>query len=110
MTTFEKYQLRIYKEGRIMINGSIIERVFRISYKNGTGTCFTITVENKKYLITANHVVKGIKGNDIVSIYHDSKWVDIGVNLFCRIPESDITVLTGDFYFSSNFDMPATSA
>ena len=57
-----------------MITSNVIERTFRINYKGRGGTCFTITVEDEMYLITARHIVKEIKGSDVVQIYRDGKW------------------------------------
>ena len=92
-----------------MITSNVIERTFRIDYKGRTGTCFTITIDNKEYLITARHIVKKIKGSDIVSIYHDSKWVEIPVSLIGHAsPLVDISVLTADLSFSGNAPMPAS--
>ena len=92
-----------------MITSNVIERTFRIDYKGRMGTCFTITVDNKKYLITARHIVKEIKGSDIVSIYHDSKWVEIPVSLIGHASLLvDISVLTADLFFSGNAPLPVS--
>lgn len=92
-----------------MITSNVIERTFRINYKERVGTCFTITVEDKMYLITARHIVEEITGLDSVRIYHDGKWVNISVNLIGHASKSvDISVLTADLYFSGNAPMPAS--
>lgn len=92
-----------------MITANVIERTFRIKYKGRIGTCFAITVDNEKYLITARHVVEEIAEVDIVSIYHDSEWVNIPVYLIGHTSKSvDVSVLIADLYFSSNDPLPAS--
>ena len=92
-----------------MITANVIERTFRIKYKERVGTCFTITVEDEKYLITARHIVKEIIGLDSVQIYHDGQWVNISVRLIEHTsPLVDISVLTADLYFSGNDPMSAS--
>ena len=92
-----------------MITANVIEKTFRIKYKGRVGTCFTITVDNEKYLITARHIVEEIADVDIVSIYHDSEWVKIPVYLIGHTSKSvDISVLIADLYFSSNDPLPAS--
>ena len=92
-----------------MITSNVIERTFRINYKGRVGTCFTITVEDEMYLITARHIVEEITGLDSVRIYHDGKWVNISVNLMGHASKSvDVSVLTADLYFSGNAPMPAS--
>ena len=92
-----------------MITSNVIERTFRINYKGRQGTCFTTTIDNEKYLITARHIVEEIADVDIVSIYHDSQWVKIPVYLIGHTSKSvDISVLIADLYFSSNAPLPVS--
>ena len=92
-----------------MITTNVFERTFRINCKGRVGTCFVITVDNKKYLITARHIAEEIAEVDIVSIYHDSEWVNIPVSLIGHTSKSvDISVLIADLYFSSNNPLPAS--
>lgn len=92
-----------------MITSNVIDRIFRIEYEERTGTCFTITVEDEMYLITARHIVKKIKESDIVQIYRDGEWEERSVRLIGHTsPLVDISVLTGDLCFSGNAPMPAS--
>ena len=92
-----------------MITNNVIQRTFRIHYKGRNGTCFTITVENEMYLITARHIVEEITGFDFVEIYYDGEWAKVRVNLIGHTSKSvDISVLTGNFSFSADFLMPAS--
>jgi S1-C subfamily serine protease len=77
-----------------MITANILTRVLYIKYGQGTGTAFTIEINERQYLITANHVVSGIKDGESISIFHDSNWEDIPVKLInCDKPDVDIIVL-----------------
>ena len=92
-----------------MITDRIITNTFRINYKERIGTCFAITVDNEKYLITARHIVKKIKGSDIVQIYRHGNWADQSVNVIGHTcPLVDISVLTADLDFSSSTPLPAS--
>ncbi len=77
-----------------MITANILQRVLFIKYGQGTGTAFTAEIDERQYLITANHVVNGINDGDPVSIFHDSNWKDIPVKLIkCNESDVDIIVL-----------------
>jgi GNAT superfamily N-acetyltransferase len=72
----------------------VYTRIFRIGYSNGMGTCFAVDVDDKQYIITAKHVVSGIRSNDTVRIFHDSIWKDLTVRrLDCRDTNADVIVL-----------------
>jgi S1-C subfamily serine protease len=64
-----------------MVTSNILQRTFRIKFGEGAGTCFTIDVENRQYVVTARHVVEGMKQTDKVEILHDNKWVGLPVKL-----------------------------
>lgn len=42
-----------------MVTGEIIQQVFAIRTDAGTGTAFTVRLENKQYIVTARHVLDG---------------------------------------------------
>ena len=71
-----------------MITANILQRVFMIrrQYANEinafSGTCFTIEVDNKQYVITARHLFD-VNNPVIPSIYikHESQWKLIDLNL-----------------------------
>lgn len=74
----------------------IITRVFQISYLNTnvTGTCFAIDVDSRQYLVTAKHVVPGIKSYDNIRILHASGWKEMKVrSLYCADTNLDLIVL-----------------
>jgi S1-C subfamily serine protease len=73
---------------------NVIERVIFIKYNDNCGTGFTIEVNNKQYIITAKHVVEGIKQNDSIFLFHDNQWKKIEVkNIKFKNPKVDAIVL-----------------
>ncbi len=83
------------------ITSNVLQRIFRIKYGESCGTCFTIEVNNKQYVITAKHVVEGVDGaasvevfKDGVEVFKDGVWQKIEAHLVgacsCKV---DIAVL-----------------
>ena len=93
-----------------MVTANVICRTFRISYNGRVGTCFTIDVDDRKYIITAQHIVKNISDEaagpgwmDIVYIYHDGTWQPINVILIGHTPKNiDISVLSTMYFFEKD--------
>ena len=89
-----------------VITTNILTRVFLIKYKASTGTAFTVEVDNRQYLITAKHVVKGISKNDNINIFHDGRWKDLRVTtLSCGNKETDILILVPPIQLSPAYDL-----
>lgn len=63
-----------------MITVNVLFRVFLMRYQDIFGTCFTIDVDGKQYLVTAQHVVKGISTAARIRIYQD-EWKPFDVTL-----------------------------
>ena len=64
-----------------MITSNIIHRIFHIRWNDSTGTGFTIDRASKQYLVTARHVVHGIKSGNSMKIFHDKEWKNLVVNV-----------------------------
>lgn len=72
----------------------IIGRTLPISYGKYLGTCFTIDVEDRQYIITARHVVEGVEDVDEIMIGRHDKWVTVTVTAIpCSPKTADIIVL-----------------
>lgn len=52
------------------MTNNILGRVYKIAYGDGLGTCFTIDVHGRQYVVTARHVVEGMKQSDTVLFVH----------------------------------------
>lgn len=77
-----------------MITVNVIQRVFHLKYGQGTGTCFTVDYDGKQYLVTAKHVVSGLKDNDTVEIYFNGKWDKTQVKVIGHHQTADVSVFT----------------
>ena len=63
------------------VTSSILQRTFHIRYNRKAGTCFTIDVQGRRYLITARHVVDTIRDDAIVDISQNRQWKQLRVRL-----------------------------
>lgn len=72
----------------------ILDGVFRIQYGNRTGTCFALETDGRQYIITARHLVEGVRDHDSVRIFLGQRWQEIKVKaIFPRNPRTDIVAL-----------------
>jgi len=93
-----------------MITTNVYQRTFRIKYQNSVGTCFTIDIDNKQYIVTAKHVVQGISDHDKVEIFYNGNWHEVNTEISGHCPgEIDITVFALDFQLSPPYPLPADS-
>ncbi len=91
------------------ITANILQRTFHIKYNEKIGTCFTIDVESKRYMITARHIVEPIRDKAVVYISHDRKWVPIDTYLVGHGAEHiDITVLSPIYAFGASYPLKLT--
>lgn len=75
----------------------ILNRVFPFGFKEHSGSCFAIDIANKQYIITARHLVPGIKDNDIVKLFINTAWINLKVRpIFAKNEKTDIVALAGD--------------
>lgn len=85
------------------ITGDIVTRVFLIKYGNKQGTCFTVDVDSKQYLITARHIVDGIKDGDSIELMQNNIFQSVPVKLVEVKPSNvDISVIVLPKLLSSN--------
>ena len=93
------------------VTTSILQRTFRIRYRGGTGTCFTIDVGGKRYLITAKHVVNSIRDDETVDISHNGDWLPVRVRLVGHgAGDIDVTVLAPQVMFGAAHRLKHTTA
>lgn len=93
---------------QVVVSSNALQRTFQLKYGNQTGTCFTLDVDGRQYLVTARHVVDGIKGGGNIEIRRDSQWQSIPVKAFFPSPDSvDIAVLVASVQISPSLPLPA---
>lgn len=87
--------------------GRVLEvRVNPNTPHDATATAFTIDVDGREYLITAKHVVAGLKDRDQIDIYKNDNWLPITVTIFRCDEPVDIAVLVPPQQLTVNFDLP----
>lgn len=93
------------------VTANILQRTFRIHHEGNTGTCFTIDVEGRRYLITAKHVVESIGDEAVVEISHESGWLRVPVRLIGHgAGEIDVTALAPRELFGAAHALSLTTA
>ena len=93
------------------VTTNILQRTFHIRHNGQTGTCFTIDVQSKRYLITASHVVASILNDATVEISHNQNWIPARVKLVGHCARDiDIAVLAPQELFGSPFPLRLTTA
>ncbi len=94
-----------------MITNNVIYRVFHFQYQTRQGTCFTIDIDGKQYLITAKHCIKGISKSDRIQILHQKEWKYLDVVLLGESEDKfDIAVFRPTIQLSPSFPLEPSSA
>ena len=93
------------------VTTNILQRTFHIRYDGSSGTCFTIDVEGRRYLITARHVVENIPDDAVVEISRNRNWLPLRVRLVGHGPEDiDVTALAPQELFGASHPLRLTIA
>lgn len=95
------------------VNANALTRLFLVRYKSFTGSSFTIEVDGRQYLITAKHVLPGIKDVDTVYLRGDPShdgtyaWIPTPVTVLkCEPSPVDVVVLAPQRQLSPTFELP----
>ena len=92
-----------------MVTANILQRTFKIK-STDEGTCFTIDVDNRQYIVTARHIVEGIFGQSTVKIMQDKKWKNLQVTLVGHSKGTvDISVLAAEVQISPTHPLSTTT-
>ena len=84
----------------------ILQRVFFIKYGEKYGASFTIDVQGRQYLITARHLVEGIKEGDSIGLFHENQWKSLKAKpLYLEPAEVDIVVLALPIQISPSYPL-----
>lgn len=76
------------------LSTNVLCSVYLINYHNSCGTSFTLEYGSRQYLITAKHVLEGIKDSDTIQIFYQRNWTKFPVSsIVCPDPDIDITIL-----------------
>ncbi|HAR96411.1 MAG TPA: hypothetical protein DCR97_10685 [Deltaproteobacteria bacterium] len=89
----------------------MLDGVFRFKYGTRTGTCFAIEVDKRQYIITARHLVEGIRDRDSVLMFLDQRWQEVRVKtIFPRNPKTDIVALVSKRNVAPRMEISASGA
>jgi S1-C subfamily serine protease len=92
------------------VTSNVLGRVLNIrvntgTKNEGTATAFTLDVDGREYLLTAKHVVAGLKDKDLIEVSMNSKWTPLSVSIFRCDDPVDIAVLIPPHQLTVNFDL-----
>lgn len=86
------------------VTSATLQRTFRIRCQDSAGTCFTVDLDGRRYLVTARHVARGVENRRAVEVWHDGTWKNLSVELVGHGPEGvDITVLAPQQLFGGGY-------
>ena len=93
-----------------MITTNVSSRTFFVKFGSSTGTAFTVEHDSKQYLVTARHVIEGIKSGDAIDVFHDRQWKRLVVQVVgIGEEESDIAVLAAPLQVSPTWPLEASA-
>ncbi len=93
-----------------MITTNVFQRTFHIKRCGSEGTAFAIDRDSKQYLITAHHVIEGIKSGDKIEIFHERQWKNLTVNVVgVGSGTVDVAVLACPIQIAPQHPLEATS-
>ena len=94
-----------------MITTNVIQRTFFIKWDDSQGTAFTIERGSKQYLITARHVVEGIKSGAQIEVFHEKQWKNLAIDVVgVGEGEMDIAILACEIQLSPLYPLEPSSA
>lgn len=93
-----------------MITTNVIQRTFRIKTPHFTGTAFAIDRDGRQYLVTARHLMKGLKSGDMIDIFHQRDWKRIRIEIVgIGAGEIDIAVFACTSQLAPTYDLEPTA-
>ena len=86
------------------ITSAALQRTFRIRLEDSVGSCFTVNVDGRGYVVTARHMADGIENRRAVELWHDGVWKRLPVELVGHGTGGvDITVLAPKQRFGGGY-------
>ena len=73
------------------------------------GTCFSIDIDKKQYLVTAKHVVANLKDGDVIELFHENQWKGYPIRLIGHSGLADVTVISLINVVIEGHELPATT-
>jgi hypothetical protein len=93
-----------------MVPSNALQRTFRMKFGHETATCFTVDIDGKQYIVTAQHALPGIGQTVTIQLQHGGQWKDLSCNLVGIAPyEVDIVVLAPPHPISPSYPLEPTT-
>ncbi|MCY3801369.1 MAG: serine protease [Chloroflexi bacterium] len=90
---------------------NILQRTFQLRFSGSQGTCFTIDVTNRQYIVTAKHLVKSVVDQAVLEVKHDDTWKALEVDLVGHCEGAvDISVLASGTQLSPTHPLSPSTA
>lgn len=94
----------------MIVTTNILQRTFRLTGSQ-TGTCFTVDVDSRQYIVTARHLVSTIGESGTVTILKDRREVRVPVQLVGHGKGgADVSVLAAPLQLSPTHRLLTTTA
>lgn len=94
-----------------MLTANVLQRTFQVKFGENRGTCFTIDVDGRQYIVTAKHVVDSIQQEDSIDIYHEGIWKTLKTEIaWLSQSEQDVAILSPEVQVSPTYHLEPTSA
>jgi hypothetical protein len=90
------------------VTANVFRRVLMIRTHASEGTAFTIEVDARQYLVTAKHLVAGLRPEDVISVRRGDNWDDVAVKVFRCDEPIDIAVLVPSKQLTVTFPLEPT--
>lgn len=98
------------KGGLIIVSQNILQRTLHFFSGRFSGTCFIVDYEDRQYIVTAGHVVRGMPDSATIQIMHEQNWENVAVNLVGHGEDGiDISVLAAEVRLSAEPPLPLST-
>lgn len=84
-----------------MVTANIISRVFNLKNNNSFGTCFTLDIDKRQYLLTAKHIVNELTVNSTLEILHNKEWKSLKVENIHHCDDMDVSIVAINVFIPS---------
>ena len=86
------------------ITSATLQRTFRVRFGSQCGTCFTIDMDDRRYLVTARHLANSVQGAGEIEVWHDGTWKRLAVELAGHgTGDIDVSVLAPQQLFGGGY-------
>nr|WP_294850284.1 serine protease [uncultured Sphingomonas sp.] len=77
-----------------MVPSDVMLRVFQIRCGLSVGTAFTVDIDGRQYLVTANHLIEEFSDAEGLQIFHLDDWKNLSAELLGRDESLDVAVFS----------------